>query len=234
MPRRPERRHRRRRARLGGAGGHRIQDRWIRHRSAAARATTLALAVAAGTLLPLTRADRTDPPGDAPTVAVATRDLAAGAVIGADDISWQHAEVPAAGHALGPGDRVEGRTVTATIERGEPVVAARVSPKGLTGLAALVPAGRRAVAVPTDPRTPPLERGQTVDLWAAEVGASSGLTADTIPGGSGPRDARRVASAGTVVDADDRHVTIAIVSSDVPAVTGALIDGTVVITLAGG
>src|SRR5207247_495661 len=64
-----------------------------------------------------------------------------------------------------------GHTVRAAIERGEPLVRDRVAPDGLSGLAAQVPPGRVAIAVPAGANT---VRPAPGDAAALIVGCASG------------------------------------------------------------
>src|SRR4051794_4942053 len=85
--------------------------------------------------------------GDERTVVVATTRIAIGQLIGDGDVRqevWPAGVVP---DSAATGD-VVGRTAVAAIEPGEAVVTARLAPDGLTGIAALVPPGSRAIAIP--------------------------------------------------------------------------------------
>ncbi|HEY8543645.1 MAG TPA: SAF domain-containing protein [Acidimicrobiales bacterium] len=99
-------------------------------------------------------------------VAVARRDLAPGEVVSADTVEQR--EVVAASVAPAALEEVPlGSVVRHPVASGEPLVPARLAPEGLTGLAALVPAGERAVAVPVGPAgRPPLAVGDRVDVLA--------------------------------------------------------------------
>jgi Flp pilus assembly protein CpaB len=155
--------------------------------------------------------------GDERTVVVATATIAIGQVITADDVRidvWPAGVVPD-----GAATDVVGRTATAAIERGEAVVAARLAPHGLTGIAALVPPGSRAIAVPVGPKVVALQVGDRVDLIAGfDVGATEAGQAPTIT----------VARGATVVAIDEDRVTVAVDEADVSRVAFAIITGTVV------
>ncbi|MGH9193861.1 MAG: SAF domain-containing protein, partial [Acidimicrobiales bacterium] len=82
--------------------------------------------------------------GRARPVAVATRDLAPGDVV--DRSTVEVRRLPEA--AVTPGALAEppsGSVVRQPVAAGEPLVPERLAPEGLTGVAALVPAGHRAV-----------------------------------------------------------------------------------------
>jgi hypothetical protein len=82
-------------------------------------------------------------------VVVARHDLERGAVIGDDDVVVRRLPLDAV-----PDSALEqaptGRTVTETIVGGEVVSSTRVAPDGVDGLAALVPVGRLAIAIPVE------------------------------------------------------------------------------------
>jgi Flp pilus assembly protein CpaB len=159
--------------------------------------------------------------GDSRTVAVATRDLAAGTAVEPADVELRR--LPRA--ALPPGAVTEapvGRLVTAPTYSGEVLDERGLAPHGSGGVAALVPDGHRAVAVPTDPSTvPTLVVGDRVDVVVAT---------DAFGGQVRPS----VAAAGaTVVDLGDESVTVALPEHEAPAVAVAAAGGLVALTLAG-
>ncbi|MGQ0617359.1 MAG: Flp pilus assembly protein CpaB [Acidimicrobiia bacterium] len=164
--------------------------------------------------------------GEAETVAVATRRLAAGETVPADAVThtrWPRAMVPS-GTATDPA----GRMATATIVAGEAFLDERLAPGGLGGLAALVPAGWRALAVPL-PSTAalPLAPGDVVDLLA-----TFGTVAAGTAGEDGPPTVT-VARAGRVLAGDERSVTVAVPVDAAGPVAFALTAGTVVPALRG-
>ncbi|HEY8525347.1 MAG TPA: SAF domain-containing protein [Acidimicrobiales bacterium] len=159
-------------------------------------------------------------------VAVATRDLAAGeAVAGAVAVRrWPAALVPPAALARPPAGAVARHPVAT----GEPLVPAHLAPDGLTGAAALVPAGSRAVAVPLAPvAAPPLAVGDLVDLVGV-LPEGGGFES------GGPEPAFPLAEGAPVVDVGDATASVAVPEADVPRVAYALAQGAVVVTLAGG
>ena len=167
--------------------------------------------------------------GESVTVVVAVDDLAAGDVVGAADVvvaEWPRATVPAGALTSPP----VGRTVAATIVAGEAVVAARVAPSGLSDVAALVPAGRRAVAVPSTSGgfgadAPPLAVGDRVDVLASFDGF------DLEDGGAPSTDT--VARDALVVDVGETNVTVAVPAADAERVADAATRGHVALALAG-
>jgi Flp pilus assembly protein CpaB len=158
--------------------------------------------------------------GSAVAVLVATRDLDAGAVIGAGDVEAR--EVPAALAPPQPATEPAGRTLTAAVYAGEALDERRLAPGGLSTTAAVLPAGTRAVAVPADPSTaPPLTEGDSVDVLVA---------ADSIDGPLRPS----VAVAGArVVDVGEQAVTVAVPATHAPRVATAAATGLVALALAG-
>jgi pilus assembly protein CpaB len=168
-------------------------------------------------------------------VVVATRDLAPGDVVGAD--ATEVRDLPEAVLGDAPvADAPQGAIVRHPILAGEPVVAARLAPHGLTGAAALLPSGHRAVAVPVGPAgAPPVALGDLVDVLAvlppgvgsAGPGGSGGL-------GDGDDDpAVRLVDRAAVVDIGADAVTVAVPEPDATRVAWAASNGAVVLTLTG-
>jgi Flp pilus assembly protein CpaB len=154
--------------------------------------------------------------GDVRTVLVARRTIAAGAVLRPADVVER--EMPMALLPAGPLAAAPfGKTVIVPLSRGEVVLAAKVAPEGLHGVAALLRPGERALAVPVGPGTPPLAMGDEVDVLATTQG--DGTT--TV-----------VAHGGRVVGADERAVTVAVREADAPGVATALAAATVTLALA--
>jgi Flp pilus assembly protein CpaB len=161
-------------------------------------------------------------------VAVAAVDLGPGDVFGPGDATveqWPVAVVPDG--ALG--EVPVGRVVTAPVVAGEAVVERRLAPAGLSGVAALVPEGHRAIAVPSSvggfgSGAPPLEPGDRVDVLA---------TFDVTDGGSPPT--APVAEQVLVVDVDGEGgtVTVAVPTGAAPRVAFAVARATVTLALAG-
>src|SRR4051794_272143 len=156
--------------------------------------------------------------GEARTVFVVRQRVAIGEVVDGDAVSpasWPAAMTPPDAVADDPA----GRTAVAAIEPGEAVVRSRLAPDGLRGLAALVPAGARAMAIPVGPAVVPLAVGDHVDLIAGFDVA--GATSDQSPALTVARDA-------LVVAVDEQRITVAVGRDDVERVAFAVVAGTVV------
>jgi Flp pilus assembly protein CpaB len=143
-------------------------------------------------------------------VPVAARPLAMGAVVGGDDVSWRR--LPAGVLPEGLVERSPvGRTVVVPVVGGEVLLASKFAPAGLSGVAALLPAGARALAVPVVAGNPSVQRGDRVDLLA---------------------EAQVIAADAVVLDVSDEVVTIAVVADEAPHVAQALSTGVVTLSLA--
>jgi Flp pilus assembly protein CpaB len=141
-------------------------------------------------------------------VMVAARPVRAGAALGPADV--RAARLPA--DVLPRAERAPspvGRTARVDLVPGEVVLSSRLGPRGL---AALLPAGRRALAVPRAAGTPPLEPGQRVDLLAS---------------------GRVVVLAAAVLAVDDSGTTVAVPEDSAPDVAQAIAGGAVTLSLAG-
>ncbi len=150
------------------------------------------------------------PPGVGPLieVTVVARAVPAGATLAADDVRRDRLPAEAVPDAEAAADPA-GLTARVDLVPGEVVLASRL---GARGLAALLPAGGRALAVPRASGTPPLEPGQRVDLLAAgEV----------------------VVAAASVLAVDDSGTTVAVPEPAAPAVAEAIAAGAVTLSLAG-
>lgn len=103
---------------------------------------------------------------DTRAVAVARHDLHPGERLDAEDAEVR--ELPAeAVAASAMGAPPVGVVVRYPIAAGEPLVAERLGAEGLTGVAALLPPGHRAVAIPIGPLgAPPVAVGDAVDVVA--------------------------------------------------------------------
>jgi Flp pilus assembly protein CpaB len=159
-------------------------------------------------------ATRWGPPVDA---VVAARSLPAGAVVASGDVLVRRVPssmVPAAALRRPP----VGRALLAPLARGELVTAGRVAPDGVGGLAALLPEGARALAVPVGPGTPPLRRGDRVDVLA------------TFDGGE-PTFAVAEGAGVLAVSGEAKSVTVARTPDEAPRVAFALAEGTVTLAL---
>lgn len=180
--------------------------------------------------------------GETATVTVARRLVPAGAVVEPGDIDRRTVPrrlVPRAAVAV---DAV-GQTARQTLHPGEIVLAARLAPVGLSGVAALLPEGTRALAVPGGAGTPPLQVGDRVDVLATfdvapapEDAGHDGIGHEEAGAeATGPVAAPTfaVARAGLVVHRDDETVTVAVTVDEASRVAFALARGTVVLALAG-
>lgn len=171
---------------------------------------------------------------DTREVVVTTGDLAAGRVIGPDDlrtIELPRAAIPAGATTSSANDLV-GATVNRPIYAGEVMVDGRLGPAGLSAVAARVPAGFRAVAVPTGSAVPPLAPGDRVDLLA--VGDPYG--ARWSGGGSGASwaGARTVARRVEILATEVDTLTVVLPEQTVADVVAAAVDGVMVAVLVGG
>lgn len=177
-------------------------------------------------------------------VPVAARPLAAGRVLRPADVEVRRlpaAAVPEGALARSPA----GRPTLVPLAAGEVLLAAKLAPDGVRGLAALLPAGMRALAVPVDAAALALERGHHVDVLATfDVEVGEGGTAGTGEGddeGDGDPSAARagaptfpVATDAMVLDAGEESVTIAVSPDEAPRVAFAIARGTVTLALTGG
>ena len=154
-------------------------------------------------------------------VVTATRAVEVGSVLGPADVavtSMPSAFVPEG--AVEATSAVVGRTVVVPLFRGAAVVAANVAPEGLEGLAALLPSGTRAVAVPGGPESVAVRRGDRVDVLA---------TFDPPPLGEDPTFA--VAEGALVVDVGPEAVAVAVPAEDTARVAYAVAAGVVTLAL---
>jgi Flp pilus assembly protein CpaB len=188
-------------------------------------AAALAVSTAAWILSLSNRAEATLAAyGRRTTVVVATRSMDAGHVVRAGDV--RRRSQPAG--LVPPGALREppiGRTVAAAIVEGEVVVRERVAPAGRSGIAALLPPGTRAVAVPVDQKGLRLQVGDVVDVLAT-------FDPDAAAPSGDPTFA--VAERAVVVDVDDGAVTVAVGADEAPRVAFALAQGVVTLALVGG
>jgi Flp pilus assembly protein CpaB len=183
-------------------------------------------------------------------VPVAAHDMPIGAPLHASDVTMRRlprAVIPR-GDVPPSIDAVVGRVLLVPLSEGEVVTAAKVAPTGLTGISALLvadagganagTAGLRALAIPTVPATPPLQRGDHVDLLASfDVNDSSGpadLTpsADLTPFAGRPAAPTfAVASHATVLDVAHQAITVAVTADEAPRLAYALTHGAITLAL---
>ena len=181
----------------------------------------LALGVAASVMATVQRAEAARAAwGATRRVVVATRDLPPGHVLDARDV--RTVELPEAVATDGALGRVEeGRVLRSAVYEGEVLLRRRLADDGLVGVAALLPEGARAVAVPVEPGfAPPLAVGQHVD--AVGVVAVDGAPEPVL-----------LAARALVVAVGEHAVTIAVDPELVARVAAALASGTVTLALAG-
>lgn len=156
-------------------------------------------------------------------VLVARRHLAPGDLVRSRDVRLVARPV-----ALIPSSALRslprGAVARAAMPAGEVIIAERLAPTGLRGVAALLPAGTRAVAIPTEPgATPPLAPGDRVEVIVALPPESAG---------SGPPGFTLVPDA-IVVAVGDGTVTVAVPRSSAPRLAVALGLGAVTLALIG-
>ena len=190
----------------------------------------LAFAVALGTGLLVARlvgqaSDRAARLGGLVDAPVAARAVDAGAVVRARDV-----EVRPVPRSLLPRGRLAappvGRVAVVPLVPGEVVLAAKLAPEGVDGVAALLPAGQLALAVPVDPGGLSLRPGHRVDVLATfDVAGPDGAATEA------PTFA--VATGALVLDVGDEAVTVAVSPDEAPRVAFALARGTVTLALTG-
>lgn len=154
------------------------------------------------------------------TVAVITRSVATGRAITDADFErrpWPRSLLPDSVPVADP----VGRVALADLVPGDVVVAARVAPDGLRGNRALLPRGRKALAVARGVATPRVRPGDWVDVLATFE-----------PGAAGDEDPTfAVARRSLVIDVGDEAVTVAVTADEAPRVAYALAVGTVTLVL---
>lgn len=159
--------------------------------------------------------------GETRTVAVAERFIAVGDEIQPADVSMVERPI-----AHVPDDAVveepTGRTLRVAVPAGEILIAPRLAGEGVSGAAALVPEGWRAVAVPTIDAAAPVEPGDLVDVIASYD-----------PSLTGSEPSQVIAPDSVVVDVVDDAVTVAVTPSRTTAVAHALANGIVTLALVG-
>jgi len=205
------------RLRLGLALRRRPALRW-------ALTALVALAVAAVVASVVSGADEARAAwGATRSVVVATRDLGVGHELEADDT--RRTELP---DRVLPDDAVRrsptGRVVHSPIFEGEVLVDGRLAPPELRGVAAALPTGTRAVAIPAEAgTTPDIEVGHRVDVIVA-------LPPDDT--GAGPPGIV-VAAGAPVVAVTEQAVTVAVDPDTAPRIAVALAQGAVTLAIVG-
>ena len=158
-------------------------------------------------------------------VPVTVRSIDAGRILRAGDVAVRRlpaAVVPRGRLARSPA----GRMTAVPLAAGEVLLAAKLTPDGLAGVAALVPSGHRALAVPVEPGGLALRQGHRVDVLATfEVAAG-----ESPEGEAGP-PTFPVAAGALVVDVAEQAVTVAVTPAEAARVAFALARGTVTLAL---
>jgi Flp pilus assembly protein CpaB len=163
-------------------------------------------------------------------VVVATRDLSPGDTIEVSDVEVRTLPEAAAG-STALREAPTGAVVSQPVVAGEALVGQRLAPDGLSAVAALVPVGQRAVAVPLGPMgAPPLSIGDLVDVLAVVPVAADGL-ADA--GADTGEPAFPLVEEARVVDVGELSVSVAVPDVDAPRLAWTLTNGSVVLALAG-
>jgi Flp pilus assembly protein CpaB len=163
-------------------------------------------------------------------VVVATRDLSPGDTIDRSDVEVRNLPEAAAG-STALREAPTGEVVSQPVVAGEVLVGQRLAPDGLSGVAALVPAGERAVAVPFGPTgAPPLSIGDLVDVLAVVPVAADGLADASADRGE---PAFPLVEDARVVDVGEQSVSVAVPGVDAPRLAWTLTNGSVVLALAG-
>jgi pilus assembly protein CpaB len=156
-------------------------------------------------------------------VAVATHDLDPGEVIGRGDVELRalpRGLIPSGALVSSPA----GQVVRHPIYAGEVIVGGRLAPMGLSGTAALLPPGRRGVAVPIDPASGlQLVVGDEVDVL---------VTLDPTIADGDPTVT--VARAALVVAVGELSATVAVTQDQAPRLAFAITQGVVTLALVGG
>ncbi|MEO6121074.1 MAG: SAF domain-containing protein [Acidimicrobiales bacterium] len=164
-------------------------------------------------------ADRAADLGGLTEVTVMARSVPAGRVLDAADVVVRR--LPAALLPASPPARsARGRVALVDLAEGEVVLASRLARDGVAGIAALLPDGMRAVAVPLDTARMELRSGYRVDVLA---------TFDTAEPTAEPTV--EVATAALVIDVDDDAVTLAVTPTEAPRVAFALARAIVTLAL---
>ena len=159
-------------------------------------------------------------------VAVATRDLSPGEVLDSGAVEVRdlpEGVIPDAAVATAP----TGAVVRHPILAGEPLAPARLAPDGLSGTAALVAEGERAVAVPVGAGgAPPLAVGDLVDVVTV-VATGDAAVAD------GGAPAFTLVERAAVVHVAEQAVTVAVPERDASRLAWAVASSAVVLALSG-
>jgi len=161
--------------------------------------------------------------GESTTVLVAARDLLAGERLDGDNTRLVEHPVPLVPDGALTARPEDGR-VTAAVFAGEVLREERLAPRGASEMAARLPHGTRAVAIPVEPgTTPPLTAGDLVEVLVALPPEAAG---------AGP-PGFALASDVLVVNVNDAAVTIAVSRDVAPRLAVAFGQGAVTLALVG-
>jgi Flp pilus assembly protein CpaB len=150
------------------------------------------------------------------SILVTREAVAVGDVLDAGDVearAWPVALLPDGSLEVLPDPAV----AAAPMAPGEPVLRSRLGRPALSPVAALVPAGARAVAVPRGTAPLPLAVGDTVDVVSTLDAAAASV----------------VATGALVVHVDASTAVIAVRADELPATAAAVVTGGVAIALSG-
>ena len=162
--------------------------------------------------------------GESMPVLVATDDLRPGDHLDGGNTRLDHQPAPLVPHGALTKVPDDGR-LAEPVYAGEVIRAERLAPPSVSALAARLPPGTRAMAVPVEPGSvPSLEVGDRVDVLVALAPEAAG---DGPPGFT-------LAPAVLVVDVDDAAVTIAVPQDAAPRLAVAFGAGAVTLALTGG
>jgi Flp pilus assembly protein CpaB len=211
-----------------------LYRRSVRRTVVAITAVTTALIV--GTLV-RAGADARDRWGATRVVAVAQRDLEPGDIVDASAVEMRELPQALISTAVLESEPL-GSVVRYPVKADEPLVDDRLAPHGLSGVAALVPDGHRAVSVPVgQPGTPRVQVGDMVDLLVVlpASGDIPGSFGQGRPDDEYPRQepAFPLVPDALVIDVSELAVTIAVPRADTPRVAYSIANGIVVLALTG-
>ncbi len=166
--------------------------------------------------------------GSSRQVWVVRHHVAAGTVIGVDDMSLARRPkrlVPVG--ALDAGRSPVGQAARVELSVGEVVLRDRLSRSGAVGVAAMVDNGRRAIAMKNDESMPSLHAGDRVDILATfDVGDSVEEAPSTAPSFA-------VATNASVLAVSSRTITLSVTTREAPRLAFALARAAVTVSLRG-
>lgn len=158
-------------------------------------------------------------------VVVAARAVDRGAELASADVAVKHVSAGFLPEGtFTTAKAVVGRTPVVPLLAGQTVLAGHLAPDGLVGVTALLPAGSRAVAVPSGGASPPVRRGDTVDVLATFDPQVTGAGDPTLT----------VAVDALVVDVGADSATVAVTPEQAKAVAFAVSHGTITVAITPG